>query len=258
MTVENEEVICVENLVRDYTSYKKFFRKTKISTRAVNDVSFRVFKGEIFGLLGQNGAGKSTIIKILTTLLAPTGGVCKVLGFNTFGEEKHIRGRINFVFGGELGVYRRLSARDNLKYFANLYMLEPQVRDSTIESVLKLVGLSQRADEAVETYSKGMIQRLQIARGLINDPEILFLDEPTIGLDPLGARMLKDLIRQLKEEGKTILITSHNLTEIEELCDRLLIINYGKVLKTGTPDAIKVGFSSLEEAYVSLIGENND
>lgn len=212
-------------------------------------------RGEIFGLLGQNGAGKTTTIKMLTTLLAPTSGKCEVLGYKTFGEEKKIRSKINFIFGGEMGVYRRLSARDNLRYFSNLYLIPAKERDERIDRILKLVDLADRADDLAETYSKGMIQRLQIARGLINDPEILFMDEPTVGLDPVGARMLRDIIRKLKEDGKTVLLTTHNLAEVEELCDRLVIINKGKVIANGTPEIIKGSHSSLEDSYVELIKE---
>ena len=170
-----DNVIEVKNLRREYTRSQGFFRRKKQTVKAVDGISFSVKRGEIFGLLGQNGAGKTTTIKMLTTLLAPTEGSCKVLGCETFGEEKKIRPRINFIFGGEMGVYRRLSARDNLRYFANLYLLDRKIKEKRIEEILALVDLKDRADDLAETYSKGMIQRLQIARGLINDPEILFM-----------------------------------------------------------------------------------
>ena len=228
-----ETVIEVKNLKRDYITYKGVIHRKKEIIHAVKDISFSVGKGEIFGLLGQNGAGKTTTIKMLTTLLAPTEGVCKVLGYSTFGEEKKIRRRINFIFGGELGVYRRLSARDNLRYFGNLYLIDKKTQEERIDSILKLVDLYDRADDLAETYSKGMIQRLQIARGLMNDPEIIFMDEPTVGLDPLGARMLRDIILKLKEEGRTVLLTTHYLPEAEELCDRMVIIKKAKLLQKG-------------------------
>lgn len=174
-----------------------------------------------------------------------------VLGFDTFGEEKKIRPRINFICGGEMGVYRRLSARDNLRYFSNLYLLNRKEQEQRIEKILEQVDLADLA----ETYSKGMIQRLQIARGLINDPEILFMDEPTVGLDPIGARMLRNIIRCLKQEGRTVLLTTHYLPEAEELCDRMVIINKGKIVAHGTPAEIKHGYETLEEAYVDLIKE---
>ncbi len=152
-----------------------------------------------------------------------------------------------------MGVYRRLSARDNLRYFSNLYLIPKKKQDERIDKILELVNLKDRADDLAETYSKGMIQRLQIARGLINDPEILFMDEPTVGLDPVGARMLRDIIRRLKEDGKTVLLTTHNLAEVEELCDRLVIINKGKVIAKGTPQSIKGSYASLEDSYVELV-----
>ena len=248
-----DTVIEVKELKRTYVTRRGFLKKEKRVVQAVDGISFEVRRGEIFGLLGQNGAGKTTTIKMLTTLLAPTAGTCKVLGCDTFGQEKQIRKRINFIFGGEMGVYRRLSARDNLRYFSNLYLIPGKERDVRIEKILKLVDLADRADDLAETYSKGMIQRLQIARGLINDPEVLFMDEPTVGLDPLGARMLRDIIRRLKEQGKTVLLTTHTLAEVEELCDRLIIINKGKVVARGTPAEIKGCAQSLEDAYVKLI-----
>lgn len=146
------QVICVENLKREFVSKKGLFKKEIKIVKAVDGISFDVERGEIFGLLGQNGAGKTTTIKMLTTLLAPTSGKCEVLGYKSFGEEKNIRSRINFIFGGELGVYRRLSARDNLRYFANLYLIPQKEQNERIEQILKLVDLSDRADDLVETY----------------------------------------------------------------------------------------------------------
>ena len=248
-----DSIIAVPELKRAYVTRHGFWKREKRVVKAVDGISFAVRRGEIFGLLGQNGAGKTTTIKMLTTLLAPTGGTCKVLGWSTIGEEKRIRARINFIFGGEMGVYRRLSARDNLRYFSNLYLIPRKEQDVRIQKILGLVELAERADDLVETYSKGMIQRLQIARGLINDPEILFMDEPTVGLDPVGARMLRDIIRRLKEDGKTVLLTTHNLAEVEELCDRLVVINKGKLIASGTPAEIKADSETLEDAYVKLI-----
>jgi len=248
-----DTIIEVRDLLREYTTYKGALRKKKEIVEAVRGISFTVNKGEIFGLLGQNGAGKTTTIKMLTTLLAPTSGVCKVFGYDSFGQEKQIRRRINFIFGGEMGVYRRLSGRDNLRYFANLYLLDTATRERRINEILELVELTDAADRLAETYSKGMIQRLQIARGLINDPEILFMDEPTVGLDPLGARMLRDIIRKLRDEGKTVLLTTHYLPEAEELCDRMVILDHGEIVARGTPAEIKGDAATLEDAYVALM-----
>lgn len=234
-----DSVIEVQDLCREFGVSKGWVRRKKEIVKAVDGVSFQVKRGEVFGLLGQNGAGKTTTIKMLITLLAPTSGKCKVLGFDTFTEEKKIRSRINFIFGGELGLYRRLSAKDNLRYFACLYHLDQEDTGKRIEEILELVGLKEKSDILVETFSKGMIQRLQIARGLLNDPEILFMDEPTVGLDPLGARMLRDIIRKLKEEGKTILLTTHYMYEADELCDRIAILNQGKLMAIDTPVNLK-------------------
>lgn len=274
--VINVNAIEINNLHRDYIVKKGFIKPKKETINAVRGISFSVEPGEIFGLLGQNGAGKSTIIKILTTMLAPTSGSCKVLGYDINNQEKLIRPKINFIFGGELGVYRRLSARDNMRYFSNLYKIPMDVREDRIAMLLGLVSLSEKADLRVETFSKGMIQRLQIARGLINDPQILFMDEPTIGLDPLGAETLRNIIKDLRAKGKTVLLTTHNMFEADELCDRIAIINKGVIVANDTPERIKqqmesdstiqqriqefkqkeesrISHLTLEEAYIQLI-----
>lgn len=249
-----DKVITVKNLTREYESNSGWIKKKKVKVNALNGISFEVEKGEIFGLLGPNGAGKTTTIKILTTLLAPTAGESKVLGYDTFGEEKKIRKHINFIFGGELGVYRRLSGRDNLIYFANLYKIDKNTRDKRINELLKLVMLEDKADLKVETYSKGMIQRLQIARGLINDPEIIFLDEPTIGLDPIGARDLRQIIKELSQKGKTVLLTTHYMYEADELCDRIAIINKGKIIALDTPENLKKQNKTVSILELSVLG----
>lgn len=245
-------VIEVSDLKREYISSKGWIRRQKEIIKAVDGITFDVQKGEIFGLLGQNGAGKTTTIKMLITLLAPTAGVCRVLGADTFGGEKFIRRRINFIFGGEMGVYRRLSARDNLKYFSNLYYIDGEAAEKRIAEILELVGLADKADLLVETYSKGMIQRLQIARGLINDPEIIFMDEPTVGLDPLGARMLREIIKKLKAQGKTVMLTTHYMFEADELCDRIAIINKGRLVALGTPEELKRGVHGLSSLEIAV------
>ena len=258
--VNMENFIEIKDLKREFIVTKGWVNRKKEVVKAVDGITFEVKKGEIFGLLGQNGAGKTTIIKMLITLLAPTSGTCKVLGYNTYGEEKKFRDRINFIFGGEMGVYRRLSARDNLKYFANLYYMDKDKMEKQIEKLLELVDLKDKADVLVETFSKGMIQRLQIARGLINDPDIIFMDEPTIGLDPFGAKLLRDIIRKLKADSKTIMLTTHYLYEADELCDRIAIINNGHLIALGTPQELRNIVSEknsielvLEEASIKIL-----
>jgi len=234
-----EKIVEINDLHRTFKITSGWFRKKHRTINALDGISFKIYKGEVFGLLGPNGAGKTTTIKILSTLLAPTNGTCKIFGYNTFGEEKEIRKKINFIFGGEMGIYRRISAKENLIYFANLYHVPEADKSQLIEKLLKLVGLWEKADIKVETYSKGMIQRLQIARGLVNNPDIIFLDEPSIGLDPVGARELRDLIKVLKMEGKTILLTTHYMYEADELCDRIAIINHGRLVALDTSENIK-------------------
>jgi ABC-2 type transport system ATP-binding protein len=233
-------IIEIKNLTRTFETKSGLFNSQKKAIRAIESLSFSIKKGEVFGLLGPNGAGKTTTIKILTTLLAPSSGEVKVFGYSPFGEESFIRPRINFIYGGERNLYWRITGRENLSYFADLYKINNNIKKERIENLLDLVSLSDRADERVENYSKGMKQRLQIARGLINDPDILFLDEPTIGLDPVGAAELREIIRSLSRLGKTIILTTHYMQEADELCDRIAIINKGKCLALDTPDNLKL------------------
>lgn len=251
----------VNNLKRKYDSVLSMRKKKTIE--ALKGISFSVKEGEIFGLLGPNGAGKTTTIKILTTLLAPSSGEAKILGHNCFGEEKFIRNKINFIFGGERGLYWRLSAYENLHYFGDIYKIPEKILKKRIPELLKLVGLDGRDKEKVEGYSKGMKQRLQIARGLINDPEILFLDEPTIGLDPVGAKELREIVKSLKCQGKTILLTTHYMYEADELCDRIAVINNGQIVDMGTAKELKIKYlndenGSLEDAYIKLVGSDKN
>lgn len=245
----------IKDLTRKYEVTKGILHKRKSKISALKGIDFDVKKGEIFGLLGPNGAGKTTTIKILATLLAPTSGQAKVLGCDTFKDSKKLRPKINFIFGGERSLYWRLSARDNLLYFSDLYKIDRKIQKKRIPKLLEMVGIKDRADEKVETYSKGMKQRLQIARGLVNDPEIIFLDEPTIGLDPIGARDLRKIINKLSSLGKTILLTTHYMHEAEELCNRVAIINKGKIIALDTPEGLKrltVGKSVLEVKVLSV------
>jgi ABC-2 type transport system ATP-binding protein len=167
---------------------------------------------------------------------------------------KEIRPRIGLVFGGERGLYWRLSGRDNLQYFADLYKVPPEISKKRIPELLELVGLSDRANERIENYSRGMKQRLHIARGLIHDPELLFLDEPTIGLDPLAARDLREVIRGLHQAGKTIFLTSHYMFEIDALCDRVAIMDKGRILVEDTPSALKKLVADLEVVEIECFG----
>ncbi|ASJ07610.1 ATP-binding cassette domain-containing protein [Thermococcus pacificus] len=207
---------------------------------AVRGISFRVKRGELFGLLGPNGAGKTTTIKILTTLLEPSGGTARILGLDVRRETREIRRRINLVAEGERTLYWRLSAYENLKYFARIYYVPKNEERERIERLLKLVGLWERRNDLVMNFSRGMKQRLAIAKALINDPEVLFLDEPTLGLDVQSAIFVREFIRRLvDEEGKTVLLTTHYMAEAEQLCDRIAIIDGGKIIALDTPEGLK-------------------
>jgi ABC-2 type transport system ATP-binding protein len=228
-------------------------RKTK-EVVAVEDVSFDVPPGELFGLLGPNGAGKTTMVKMLTTLLIPTAGSARVLGCDVVKQAEALRPRIGFIFGGERGLYWRLSGVDNLRYFASLYQLEPEVTKKRIPFLLDMVGLADRGREKVEGYSRGMKQRLHIARTLLNDPEMLFLDEPTIGLDPVAARELRQVIRDLQSENKTILMTTHYMFEADALCQRIAVINHGRIIALDTPAALKSNVRDLAVVELEVFG----
>jgi ABC-2 type transport system ATP-binding protein len=220
-------VVEAQGLHRTYRTSTGVLRRRWKSIEAVRGVSFEIQEGELFGLLGPNGAGKTTTIKMLITLLIPTEGTARVLGYDVVKDAREVRKRIGYVFGGERGVYERLSGYDNLRYFAELYGVPPKTIRPRIESLLELVGLKGREQERAEGYSRGMKQRLHIARGLLHDPPVVFLDEPTIGLDPVGARELRATIAALAEAGKTILLTTHYMFEADALCDRIAVINRG-------------------------------
>jgi ABC-2 type transport system ATP-binding protein len=231
-------VIECKDLVRIYRTSDRFLKK-KRETLAVDHISFGVKSGELFGMLGPNGAGKTTTIKMMTTLLLPTSGHVRVLGYDVAKDPYEVRKRIGLVLGGERGLYTRITARQNLRYFADLYAVPMNVRERRIDELLEKVDLKERADSRVEDYSRGMKQRLHLAKGMINDPEVMFLDEPTIGLDPQAARDARRMIKDLVREGKTLLLTTHYMYEADELCDRIAVINKGKIVAMDTPRGLK-------------------
>lgn len=191
-------------------------------TVAVDDLTLSIPSGEVFGFLGPNGAGKTTTVRMLTTLIAPTAGTATVAGYAVEGQQQDIRRHVG-ILTETPGLYDRLTAVRNLEIFARLY--EVQDVNGQVERYLRMLGLWDRRHEAAGTFSKGMKQKLAIARALLHEPQILFLDEPSAGLDPEASRLVRDFVLELRSEGRTIFLTTHNLDEAERLCDRIAVFN---------------------------------
>lgn len=243
-------MLITENLYKKFIVKEKkglFSKASKKEVQAISDMSLRIEKGQIVGLLGINGAGKSTTIKMLAGILEPTSGSITINGINVVKDSKKVKNHVNIISGGERNLYWRLTARENLEYFGALYGIKKQELNNRIDYLLDLVGLKDAENAPVERYSKGMKQRLQIARGLINNPDYIFLDEPTLGLDISIAKDLRLYIKKLcKEENKGILLTTHYINEAEELCDYIYIVEHGKIINEGT-------FTSLKEQLKTKI-----
>jgi ABC-2 type transport system ATP-binding protein len=243
--------------VREIT--RVFTPRRREPVTALDAVSLSIPGGEVHGLLGPNGAGKTTLVKILSTVLLPTSGNASVCGHDVVAETKAVRPLIGIVFGGERGLYTRLTARQNLEYWGALYRLPGGEIKRRSNALLERVGLTERADQRVEEFSRGMKQRLHLARGLMGDAKVLFLDEPTTGMDPLAAREFRRLIGELKGEGRTILLTTHDMVEAETVCDRVTLIDRGRILATETPRSLGTLISrfqriDVEEAPEAVLG----
>jgi ABC-2 type transport system ATP-binding protein len=234
-------------------------QQTKMSyLAAVDGVSLNIQRGEIFGLLGPNGAGKSTTIRMLCTLLEPTSGTARVNGYDLVKQATQVRQNLGTVLAGERSIYWKLTARENLEYFAALYHLPPDVTNKRVKELLERMELANRADDLVEKFSTGMKQRVAISKALIANPPILLLDEPTLGLDPQAARNLRELIAQLKEEGHTILLTTHYMEEADLLSDRIGIIDQGKIIALDTPDRLKERIDQKDVIRLEIAGWHDD
>lgn len=219
-------MIEVEHLVKQYGD-----------VQAVDGISFTVAQGEIFGLLGHNGAGKTTTIRMLTGRTMPTSGTARVAGYDIVEQLDQAKPLINLVFE-EPNLYERLTGRENLRFFAELYGVDM----TRVDELLGLVELVEAADRKVKTYSSGMRQRLLVARALINNPRVLFLDEPTRGLDPASARELRNLVAGLSDRGTTVFLTTHYMEEADELCDRVAFLSHGKIVALDTPRELKLRY----------------
>jgi ABC-2 type transport system ATP-binding protein len=220
---------------------------------AVEDVNLQVSAGTIFGLLGPNGAGKTTTIKMLSTLLIPSRGTATVAGFNVVSHEQEVRKRLGVLLGGDRGLYGKISAVDNLRFFATLYGVPRDRVEPRVQGLLEQTGLSHRQGERVEGFSRGMKQRLHLAKALIHDPDVVILDEPTIGLDPDAAVQLRSVVKSLVPE-KTVLLTTHYLQEADELCERIAIIDGGRIIVEDTPQGIKQVVESGSSIHIAVIG----
>ncbi len=226
--------------------------------RAVDGIDLVVEPGEIFGLLGPNGAGKTTTMKMLATLLIPTSGTIRVLGIDPLERPREVRARLGAMLSGERSLYWKLTARENLEYFAALYHVPPAETKERIARVLAAVKLTDRADDYVERYSTGMRQRLALARALLPDPPLVVLDEPTVGLDPQASRDLRDRVRELKAQGRTVLLTTHYMEEADQLCDRVAIIDHGRIVALDTPAALKRTIRAEEVVHLEIGVEGDD
>ncbi len=214
--------------------------KGKKPLTALDRVDLQVEEGELFGLLGPNGAGKTTLIKILATLLLPSSGKVKVLGHDVEKEAQAIRPRINMVSGGETSGYGLLTVRENLWMFSQFYGIPSEEAKKTIGEMVELFGIADKADAKVRTISTGQRQKMNVIRGFVTDPDLIFLDEPTLGLDVNASMNIREFIRQwVRKPGKTVLLTTHYMQEADELCDRLAIINQGRILACDTPLRLK-------------------
>ncbi|TDC36789.1 ABC transporter ATP-binding protein [Micromonospora sp. KC213] len=254
----SEYAIEASGLRRTYRSRTGWLRPQRREVQAVRGVDLTVGNGELFGLLGPNGAGKTTTIKLLNTLLIPTAGTARICGFDVVGQTREVRRRIGYVFGGDRGLYDRLSARDNLRYFAELYGVPGREQKRRIAELLELVRLTGRENERVESYSRGMRQRLHIARGLLHRPRVLFLDEPSIGVDPVAARELRQTVAELAATGTTVLLTTHYMAEADELCGRIAVIAGGRIQALGTPAELRHHADGRRVLEVEAYGVTDD
>jgi ABC-2 type transport system ATP-binding protein len=244
----NETVIRTEGLTKIFEQGKKQ------EVVALNEVNIDVKRGEVVGLLGPNGAGKTTLIRVLVGLLTPTAGKAHVLGRDVTEEIDYIRERVALL-PQEAGIYERLTARENIVYYGGMYGIPEDELQKRADRLLDIVGLREKEDYQVRGFSGGMKRKVLVARSLVSEPEIVFLDEPTTGVDTIGARVVRNLLKKLSsEENRTIILTTHDLNEVQQLCDRVGILNEGNLVAVGKPGEIEDQFkaANLEEVFVGL------
>ncbi|MBL4931379.1 ATP-binding cassette domain-containing protein [Clostridium paridis] len=234
----------------------KIFKEIK----AVDDISFTVEAGEIVGLLGENGAGKTTTLRMISTMLKPSAGTINVNNYDVIKNSSEVRKEIGILFGGEVGIYDRLTARENIEYFARLYGMTQEQIDERIKEISKDLEMEEYIDRKAGKFSRGMKQKVSIARTIVHSPKVMLFDEPSTGLDVSAARVIHEFILKCKGENKSILLSSHSMKEVEKLCDRVVIIHKGKLIEQGTVEYLKEKYNNndLEEVFVSLVGGKNN
>lgn len=230
------------------------------SVNVVDKLSFTVNEGEIVGLLGENGAGKTTTLRMISTMLKPTEGSVVVNGYDVIKQSDKVRNEIGILFGGDVGIYDRLTAKENIQYFGRLYGMADDEINKRIEELSKDLDMKEYIDRRAGKFSRGMKQKVSIARTIVHSPKVMLFDEPSTGLDVSAARVIHDFIIKCKGENKTILLSSHSMREVEKLCDRVVIINKGKLVEQGTVNELKTRYKNedLEEVFVGLIGGKNN
>lgn len=243
------KLIKVENITKQFGTFT-----------AVKGLSFDVEKGEIFGLLGENGAGKTTTLRMLATMLKPTNGTALMAGFDIISQPEKVRSNIGILFGGETGLYDRLTCEENIAYFGQLNDMSKDNIYDRIKVMAKVFGMEEYIMRRAGKLSKGMKQKVAFARAIIHDPDIMLFDEPTSGLDVSAIRDVHEFIKTCKKEGKTIVFSSHTMSEVEKLCDRIAIINKGELIEKGRIEELKnkYGFDNLEDIFLRLVGGKNE
>lgn len=223
---------------------------------AVKNISFEAREGEILGILGENGAGKTTTLRMIATMLKPTAGTAEINGYDLVKEPDKVRGEIGILFGGEVGIYDRLTARENIRYFAELNNMSRRDIDRRIDELAQMLDMTEYIDKRVGKFSRGMKQKVSIARTIVHSPRVMLFDEPTTGLDVTSARIIHDFIETCRKEGKTIAFSSHTMSEVEKLCDRIVIMHKGEIIAEGSLPELKEHFNNdnLEEVFMGLVG----
>ncbi|NFC92225.1 ATP-binding cassette domain-containing protein [Clostridium botulinum] len=235
---------------------KNLTKRFKKGVTAVDSINFKANDGEILGLLGENGAGKTTTLRMLATMLKITEGEALINGHDVIKEADKVRGEIGILFGGEVGLYDRLTARENIKYFAELNGMSKEETNKSIEELAKNLDMTEYLDRRVGKFSRGMKQKVAIARSIVHNPSVVLFDEPTIGLDVTSAKIVQDFILKCKSDGRTIIFSSHTIPEVEKLCDRIVIIHKSKIVEEGKLKELEEKYNnSIEEIFINLIAK---